>query len=91
LPALAVGSDALENVLTLLALLLHAAGMPSFAIATLFLVGVCSLLKILGYVACLLTFGGGRLLLAMWPTQSVGKVGRRAPQHAPATRWGPAQ
>ena len=79
LPALAVGSDALENMLTLLALAMHGLGMPSFAMATLFAVGACSLLKLIGYLLCALVFGGGRLLLAVWPTDAVGKVGRGGP------------
>ena len=80
LPALAVGSDALENTLTLLALAMHGLGMPSFAMATLFAVGACSLLKLIGCLLCALAFGGGRLMLAVWPTDAVGKVGRSAPQ-----------
>jgi hypothetical protein len=56
--------------------------------ATLFAVGACSLLKLIGYLLCALVFGGGRLMLAVWPTDAVGKVGRRGPRRqlpAPAS------
>ena len=86
LPALAVGSDALENTLTLAALAMDHLGLPSFAAMTLLGVGLCSLSKLVGYALCALVFGGGRLLLAVWPTHAVGKVGRRAP---PQRRAGP--
>jgi hypothetical protein len=48
------------------------------ATLTLFAVGACSLAKLAGYALCVLVFGGGRLLLAAWPTNRVGKVGRRS-------------
>jgi uncharacterized protein (DUF2235 family) len=82
LPALACGSDALENILTLLALAMRAIDMPSFAAATLIAVGLLSSLKLVGYLLCAVLFGGGRLLLAVWPTNEVGKIGRDASRGA---------
>lgn len=79
LPALAVGSDALENTFTLAALAMHSIGMPSFAYGMLFVVGICSALKLVGYLLCALVFGGGRMLLALWRKACVGTVGRGRP------------
>ncbi|SEB24497.1 DUF2235 domain-containing protein [Variovorax sp. YR216] len=77
LPALAVGGDVLEDLATLLFMALQAVSLPSFAQATLYLVGISSLAKVTGYLLCLSVFGGGRMLLAVWPTKAVGKVGRK--------------
>ncbi len=81
---LAVGSDALENTLTLVALAMDHLGFPSFAAVTLLGVGLCSLLKLAGYALCALVFGVGTLLLAAWPIHCVGKVGRRVLPVRPA-------
>jgi hypothetical protein len=77
IPALAVGADSAENLLTLAAIALDAIALPSLATLALFAVGASSVAKLAGYALCVLVFGAGRLLLAVWPTHCVGKVGRR--------------
>ena len=79
LPAMAVGSDVLENIFTLAALAMDSIGMPNFAYGTLFVVGICSLLKFVGYLLCALVFGGGRAQLAFGSKARVGTVGRGGP------------
>jgi uncharacterized protein (DUF2235 family) len=85
LPALAVGADAMEDLLTLGAFILDGIALPSLAGLVLYGVGACSLAKLAGYVLCVLVFGSGRLLLALWPTDAVGKVGRRVSASRPRT------
>lgn len=80
LPAIAVGGDVLEDLATLLFMALQAMSLPALAQLTLYLVGISSLAKVAGYALCLLVFGGGRMLLAVWPTKAVGKVGRTPAQ-----------
>lgn len=77
LPAIAIGSDALENLCTLLALALRALAMPSVAQGALVVMGCFSFIKIVSYPLCLVVFGVGRAILALVPTDAVGKVGRR--------------
>ena len=42
-------------------------------------VGICSLLKFVGYLLCALVFGGGRAQLAFGSKARVGTVGRGGP------------
>ncbi|WP_067067180.1 T6SS phospholipase effector Tle1-like catalytic domain-containing protein [Roseateles chitosanitabidus] len=78
LPAVAVGTDAAEDLLVLAAMAMDACGLPTFAWLTLCLMGLCSVAKLAAWALALAVFGGGRALLAVWPTDAVGKVGRKA-------------
>lgn len=79
LPALAVFSDVGEDLATMLALLLDALGSPGLAWLVLWLVGLLSVLKLVGWAACAIVFVPTRLWLALRPTTRIGRVGRRPP------------
>jgi uncharacterized protein (DUF2235 family) len=78
LPAVAVGADALENLTTLAAIAIQLIGLPGVAGLTLYLVSLFSLVKVIAWPLAIVLFGGGRLLLAVLPIRTVGKVGRQA-------------
>ncbi|OWQ45510.1 hypothetical protein CDL60_19950 [Roseateles noduli] len=78
LPAIAVGADAFEDLSTLAAIAIHLLGMPGVAGLALYVTALFSLIKVIAWPLALLIFGGGRLLLAVLPIKTVGKVGRKA-------------
>ncbi len=78
LPAGLVGADVAEDLLTLVGMAMDVWGMPTFAWLTLCLMGLFSVAKLIALALCVIVFVGGRALLAVWPAESVGKVGRKA-------------
>lgn len=77
LPALAFGADALEDLSTLAAVAIDTLGMPRLAGVALLAMSACSLVKLLAWGLGIAVFGVGRVLLAVLPVKTVGKVGRK--------------
>ncbi|WP_431261615.1 T6SS phospholipase effector Tle1-like catalytic domain-containing protein [Roseateles chitinivorans] len=77
LPALAFGADALEDLSTMAATVIDLVGMPKVAGLALGAMSLCSVVKVLAWGLGIVLFGGGRLLLAVLPVKTVGKVGRK--------------
>jgi hypothetical protein len=88
LPLIAVLSDIGEDVLTLIAIALERLNAPLLVPSLLVLVGLCSLFKVVFYVASFGLFGLVRVGIPLWPGARVGKVGRRwAAAPAQANQW----